>query len=128
MMPLRDPATPVEPSFKAKEVLERPRRWTGSGKKTNALKTLPSKYVVTDLTCYPPLFQYGFGPTYQRLLDYALQHNLVEVPENRENEDPQDIRGGLIIYALIGVMQYFQRVCRLPLTFLNPILLDYTAT
>ncbi|SJK99694.1 uncharacterized protein ARMOST_03005 [Armillaria ostoyae] len=91
-MSMRTPtAVLVEPSFEAKEVLERQNRWAGYGNKTDSLRTLPSKYKVTDATCHPPIFQYGISLTYQQLLDYALHHHPVEVPENPENDDPEVI-------------------------------------
>ncbi|KAK0434305.1 hypothetical protein EV421DRAFT_1840546 [Armillaria borealis] len=109
----------------AKDTMKRQRRWACFGNRTRSMKTLPEVYRVTGPACNPPVFQYGFGLTFQRLIDYALQHHIVEVPENPENDDPEDIRGGLIIFSLCDVTQYLQRLCRLPLTYVNPISLDY---
>ncbi|KAK0470194.1 uncharacterized protein EV420DRAFT_1256907 [Desarmillaria tabescens] len=89
------------------------------------MEVLPEEYRVTDPTCHLPVFQYDFGLTFQKFLNYALQHNLVLVPENPENNDPKDIRGGLIISSLCDITQYLQCLCRLPLRYVNPISLNY---
>ncbi|SJL01457.1 uncharacterized protein ARMOST_04779 [Armillaria ostoyae] len=95
-------------SFEARDAMKRRRK---SGNSSGGIQSVR----------VPPAFRYGFSLTFQQLIDSALQHHIVEVPENPENDDPKDIRvGGIIIFPSYHVTH--QRLCRMPLlTYVNPI-------
>ncbi|KAK0204429.1 hypothetical protein DFS33DRAFT_1259506 [Desarmillaria ectypa] len=86
------------------------------------MKELPSEYTVTDPDYPPCQYQYRFGVTYQWLINYARQHNLIKEPKSN---DPEDVRASLVVYSMINTVRHLQHLCRTIIKFACPISVDY---
>lgn len=86
------------------------------------MKRLPTEYKVTDPDYPPCRYQYGFGVTYQWLINYARQHHLIEEPKS---DDPEDVRASLVVYSLVNTARHLRYLCRTRIRFAYPISYDY---
>ncbi|KAK0444018.1 hypothetical protein EV421DRAFT_1801573 [Armillaria borealis] len=108
--------------FETEEIYRRQLRWTGFGTRTQPMRDLPSKYKVTDPEYPSCRYQYGFGVTYQWLINYARHHNLIEEPKG---DDPEDNRASLVVYSLINTARHLRYICRTRIKYACPISFDY---
>ncbi|PBL04295.1 hypothetical protein ARMGADRAFT_1004885 [Armillaria gallica] len=86
------------------------------------MKGLPTEYKVTDPNYPPCRYQYGFGVTYQWLINYARQYYLIEEPKSN---DPEDVRTSLVVYSLVNTARHLRYLCRTRIRFACPISYDY---
>ncbi|KAK0193383.1 hypothetical protein F5146DRAFT_379873 [Armillaria mellea] len=70
----------------------------------------------------PCRYGYGFGVTYQWLINYARQHHPIDEPKS---DNPVDVRASLVVYSLINTAQHLRYLCRTRLRFACPISFDY---